>query len=458
MKKTQLFKRTLSALLAVTLLAGCGGGGASSSTSPAASGAPAASGTADAAASTAEPGKKKYENVTINFIYPGAVWSNVMAEHLSEFEAQTGIKVNAQQFTNDQLAQKIAVSMAAGGKDIDVVNYAPQQNGQLYKKNGWIVPLDQYIASSPDFDIGDFQEAAISSCTLDGEIYGIPWLTEREVVSYNKKMFEEKGIEIPKTFEELMTAAEKLTDESKGVVGIAMRGKGAAAVTQFSGFLYGYGGNFITDGKASINTPEAIEAFKYYGDIVRNYGPKGAINMDWQETQALFSQGRAAMRVDCDSQYAFCKDPKSSLVADDVGVFKMPAGSAGSKPYNIAAWCLGVSSGSPNKEAAWEFINWMCGKEMDIKAMAAGNPSARKSTWQDTQATASFPTELVSVINETIPDAVGNDRPAMINVGDARTIIGNVIIAAIEGKDVQAEANKANEALQKLLDKEAAEK
>jgi multiple sugar transport system substrate-binding protein len=42
----------------------------------------------------------------------------------------------------------------------------------------------------------------------------------------------------------------------------------------------------------------------------------------------------------------------------------------------------------------------------------------------------------------------------VINVGKARDIIGTVITAAIQGGDVQAAADKANQDFQALLDSE----
>jgi multiple sugar transport system substrate-binding protein len=268
-------------------------------------------------------------------------------------------------------------------------------------------------------------------------------------------MFAQAGItSVPKTMDELLEAAKKLNNPDKGIAGIAIRGKGSDAVTQFSGFLRAFGGDFIVDGKAAINTPEAIKAFQFYGDLLKNYGPAGVANMGWTETQSLFTQGKAAMRIDADSQYGFALDSKSSLISDKVGYFVLPAGPAGAKPFNIVAWALGISSGSKNKDASWEFIKWSLGKEMDVKTALAGNPSTRNSTWTNKEASKNFPAELVEVINQTNPIGVGTDRPFMINVGEARTIIGTVITGAILGKDVTEFANKANEDFQKLLDKE----
>lgn len=401
----------------------------------------------------AEP-EQPFKGTTINFLGFGARWTNTIVEAISDFETKTGIKVNFEQLANDQLSQRIAISSAAGGRDLDVFAFRPLQETLLFVQNGWLESLDTYIAKSPDFVFEDFFMSSKEVSTRDGKTYGIPVMTEREIVYYNKELFEKANVEIPNTLDELMEAARALNDPANGIAGIAIRGRGHDAVTQFSGFLYSFGGDFIKDGKAVINTPEAIQAFQFYGDLLRNYGPPGVLNMGWVETQSLFTQGRAAMRIDADSQFGFAMDPKSSLIHDKLGFFTFPAGPAGAVPYNIVAWCLGISSGSQNKDAAWEFIKWSMGKEMDKKAALNGNPSTRMSTWANPDAIVNFPKELVSVINETNPIARGIDRPFMINVGEARTIIGNVIMEAIAGRDVEAAANAANIEFQKLLDEE----
>lgn len=447
MKKTKkLIALGLALTMTAAVFAGCGNKESANTTSSA----------SGSAAQTSSASSKPFEGTKINYIGFGAMWTNAIVGSLDKFKDETGITVNFQQLANDQLSNKIAVSSAAGGKDLDVVAFRPLQETLLFSNNGWLEPLDNYISKSADFDYNDFFSTAKEINTVDGKAYGIPLMTEREVVFYNKAMFKQAGITtLPKTMDELMEAAKKLNNPDKGIAGIAIRGKASDAVTQFSGFLRAFGGDFIVNGKAAINTPEAIKAFKYYGDLLKNYGPAGVANMGWTETQSLFTQGKAAMRIDCDSQYGFALDKKSSLVADDVGYFMMPAGPSGSKPFNIVAWSLGISKGSQNKDASWEFIKWSLGKEMDKVTALAGNPSTRTSTWTDPEASKNFPAELVSVINETNKVGVATDRPFMVNVGEARTVIGTVITTAIQGGNVEEVANKANADFQKILDKEA---
>ncbi len=57
--------------------------------------------------------------------------------------------------------------------------------------------------------------------------------------------------------------------------------------------------------------------------------------MSWPEAMAIFTQGKAAFYTEADSLYKNATDPAKSKVADKVGFAALPAGPAGSKPYNI---------------------------------------------------------------------------------------------------------------------------
>ena len=104
--------------------------------------------------------------------------------------------------------------------------------------------------------------------------------------------------------------------------------------------------------------------------------------MGWQESMAVFTQGLAGMRIDVDTQYAQINDPDSSQVAGKVGYFLMPEGPNGQHTFSITAWAVGISSNSKQKEAAWEFLRWATGKEIDVQAQAKGSPMWILSHWK----------------------------------------------------------------------------
>ncbi|MCD7737313.1 MAG: sugar ABC transporter substrate-binding protein [Lachnospiraceae bacterium] len=401
----------------------------------------------------------EYSGETISVIICNSSFMEQIEADIGEFEEATGITVEFESLTDSQVSNKVAVSSAAGGTDLDVFGYRPLQEQLLYVQNGWMEPLNSYFEDDEDYDYEDFFESAREITTVDDVAYGIPYLTEREILYYNTEMFEEAGLDgPPETYDELVEYCEILNDPDNGVYALALRGEGNAAVTQFSGFLRGFGGDFYDEeGNATMNTEEAIEALQFYGMLCREYCSPGVLSMNWSETMTQFTQGLAAMRIDCDSQYAYALDEESSLIVDSVGYAVFPEGPEGTTPFNVTGWALGIGSNSEHKGASWEFIKWATGKEEDVKGMQAGNSSARTSTWENEEATSAYPEELTEVINESNPIGIATDRPYMVDGGEARTLIGELITAAIEGvtdEELQAQADDVNEQLQALLDAE----
>jgi len=330
----------------------------------------------------------------------------------------------------------------------------PLQEAKQFQKNGWYTDLAPFAQNDADIDLDDFFPAALLAETVDGALTGIPIVTEQEIIYYRKDLFAEHGIKVPTTMEELEEAAAYFNDPANGFFGFVSRGQRSPAVTQFSSFLYSFGGNFDVDGKATLNTPEAIEAFTFYGDMLRNYGPPGVLNMSWPQALAIFAQGSAAMYTDASVFYSNMLDPEQSDVGELVGFAQFPAGPAGSKPYSIVSWGISMAAGSRQKDAAWEFIKWATSKEVTLRAQQSQVPSARTSAWADPRGVEKFPAQLVEVIMASSEGAMPYDRPNVIAVGEARDIVGTVIVTGIEGGDVAGAAERANREYQALLDRE----
>jgi len=112
-------------------------------------------------------------------------------------------------------------------------------------------------------------------------------------------MFQKKGIDIPKTLDDMVSAAEKLTDPKEGTYGFVGRGLRNANMTLWTNFFLNYGGEFL-DAKGNILTdgPEAIEATKLYQRLLTKVARPGlSASTGWSRWQ-LSTQGRAAMWID----------------------------------------------------------------------------------------------------------------------------------------------------------------
>jgi multiple sugar transport system substrate-binding protein len=394
---------------------------------------------------------------TVRVTLANHVWTENIKKALPEFEKSTGLKVEITQLGEDQLSDQYNVKLNAGSSDLDVMMYRPLQEGKLFAKNKYLADLSDNVKSDSSWDWSDFQAGPVGATTYEDKVVGVPLITEQEVLYYRKDLLKKAGIAAPPaTLDELKADAAKIAQQNPGIAGFVARTGKSAAVTQFSSFLYSMGGDFIDDsGKASVNSDAAKQAYAFYGGLIKDYGPKNvSTDMSWPEAMAIFTQGKAAFYTEADSLYANATDPAKSKVSDTVGFAPFPAGSAGSKPYNVPSWALGINDASKNKANAWKFIQWATSKEHVLANQKAGVPGARQSVWENPEGTATYPKDLAAAIAVSTKNGVGHDRPLVIKVPEAREIVGQPIVDAITGKDAAASADAAQKAFQALLDDE----
>jgi multiple sugar transport system substrate-binding protein len=216
------------------------------------------------------------------------------------------------------------------------------------------------------------------------------------------------------------------------VAGFASRGKGAAAVTQLSSYVYNFGGAYLNKGVAVFDSPETLEAIRFYGKMLALYGPKGVTSMSWENIMPLFQAGKVAMWTDASVFYGQIVDPaKSQVTAADVGIANLPAGPKAGNPFFVVSWGMAVARQSKNKAAAMDFIKWATSADLAKKALIASIPMSRNSAWADSEARAKANPELVASQAYAAKNGNPFDRPYMSAVGNARDLIGEVIIESI---------------------------
>lgn len=384
-------------------------------------------------------------------------WSDACMKLVPEFEKETGIKVDLEVYAEQQLSQKLTVMFASGDSEVDVYLLRPPQEARLLRKNAWCEDLTPYIKDDAEYDFADFQPSSIATTNIDGVQTCIPIMNESQIIYYRKDLFEKNGLAVPRTFAELEEAAKKLTDKPNDFYGIVGRGARSPLVTQFSSYLYGFGGDFmdVKTRKSRIDTPEFIAAAEYYGRLMREYGPPGTLNMGWTQAIAVFQQGKAAMYIDASTQYPNLLDPARSKVADKTGIGLFPAGPKAHKFYDVTCWAIAMSSNSKKKDAAWKFIRWMTDKKRCTVIQGDyAVQGARMSVFRDPAGVKSYPPDMIETFAQTAKYSVGIDRPVVTQVEQARDIIGTVVNVAISGGNVKAAAAAADKSFQELIDRD----
>jgi multiple sugar transport system substrate-binding protein len=377
-------------------------------------------------------------------------YGEILKAAIPEFEQATGIKVNLESLQESQLTTKLTTEFATNSSTVDVFMTRPLQEGKMFYKNGWYAPLAGY-------DFSDFPANAMNAATFGSKTYLVPLVTEWEVLYYRKDLLQKAGIAVPTSFAALEAAAKKLNDPSTGMSGFASRGKGAAAVTQLSSFIYSSGGLYLDKGKAAFDQKPAMDAIRFYGKLLANYGPQGSTSLSWENIMPLFQAGKVAMWTDASVFYGQIVDPsKSQIPAESVGIATFPAGPKSTTPYTVVSWGMGMAKQSKNKDAALKFLTWATNKDLAKRGMLANITMARASVWSDPEILARMNKDLVASRAFAAKNGFPYDRPYMTAVGEARDRIGELVIASINSagaapdldKKARDMAQKVNELLE----------
>ena len=177
-----------------------------------------------------------------------------------------------------------------------------------------------------------FIEAYVDQYRADDEIWAIPAFGMLELLMYNKKHFEEAGIpHPPKTTEEVLAAAKKLTIPSKGQYGFAIPASDTLAGTQsIYTWMGAFGGKKIFDDncKPIVNNSQNVKAYTFLKELAK-YSPPDIGSYAWAEVEGSLVSGKASM-ITFKNAFMNSWINNSGLGANDLGAAPIPVPSDGS--------------------------------------------------------------------------------------------------------------------------------
>ncbi|MER5361963.1 extracellular solute-binding protein [Streptomyces sp. NPDC002785] len=217
----------------------------------------------------------------------------------------------------------------------------------------YLAPLDGTPAlQRPD----DFLKPAAASTKYNGKTYAVPQVIDSMGIFYNKKIFKEAGVEVPRTIAELKTVSKKIKDKT-GKTGMYLRGDDAY---WFLSFLYGEGGDMVDASTKSvtIDNPEGVKAMKVVKDLVDSGVAKTDATDGWENMQTSFKDGKVAMMINGPWAVADTFAGKEFKDKANLGIAPAPAGSA-AQGAPQGGHNLAVYAGSKNLDASYAFVDYM---------------------------------------------------------------------------------------------------
>ena len=341
-------------------------------------------------------------------------------EHMTSqyFTPKTGIKVDFTVLPENDLRDKASQEFSSQAGQYDV---ATLSNFEIpfYSKNGWLVPLNSFLATDPGFDQGDILKPIAQSLTgADGKLYGEPFYGESSFLMYRTDVFAAKHLTMPAhpTWQQVATLASQASGAEPGMRGICLRGQpGWGEVwAPLTTVVNTFGGTwFDKNWNAQVTAPAFRNAVSFYVNLVRQYGEPGASQSGFTECLNNFGQGKTAMWYDATSA-AGSLEAAGSPVAGKVGFVPAPVTATQSSGW-LYSWAWAIEKASKNEQDAWKFISWASGKQyVSLDGQHSGwagiPPGTRTSTYSNPQylkVASAFAQPTVTAINSTNPASPG---------------------------------------------------
>src|SRR5262245_37567759 len=304
-------------------------------------------------------------------------------------QANPNIKLNWLVLEENIMRQRITTDVSTGGGQFDVI-FIGLYETPIFAKRGWLTAMENLPA---EYDLEDVFKSLRDGLSYDGKLYALPFNGESSMLMYRKDLFDEKGLKMPEqpSYDDIQKFADALTDKSKGVYGITLRGKpGWGENMAYLGTLINtFGGTWFDEKwNPTIDSPEWKKAITFYVDLMKADGPPGASSNGFNENLTLFASGKAAMWIDATSLGGPLYDKTQSQVADKVAFANAPVALTPNGSRWLWSWVFAIPQKAKAPEAAEKFALWATSKDYiklvaDDAGWATVPPGTRTSTYEN---------------------------------------------------------------------------
>ena len=341
---------------------------------------------ADAGLPGQQPGAPPQTVVWGNYVAPSDARAQHLLESWRQAEQATGVKIEVFDDSARGLWEKRQAEFAAAAVPVDIMK----------NQVNWVVGggLKGMFADHAEYlkrdrvDTKQLYQAEFTSWAWKGKQWGIPFATGGEVLFYNRKLFDQRGVKPPSkdwTYDEFLDACRRLTDPSSN----------RWALTVVENGLYYIGGTFIRNFGGKVMSDAKDRAL--YGDDARSL--QGTqLNADLHtrygfvppaEARAAVPAGKQPIEVELVAMEISGihrhTNIRAAIGAEQMEIVPPPRGPA-AQTAAMAGNAWSILSTSKVKDAAWKVLRWV---ELTREGMLS--PQIKAIAWPPLIAAADAP-------------------------------------------------------------------
>lgn len=294
---------------------------------------------------------------------------------ISDWQAQTGNKVNDASATSDETFKARVLSDFETGSEPDVLFFFNGVDSNVFVEAGKVVSIDTIKAEYPEYG-SNMKEGMLGASPVDGVNYSVPVNGYWEGMFVNKSVCEAAGVEIPDadtTWEEFLETCQKIKDAGYSPIAASL-----ATIPHywFEFSIYNYldaaTHNILPESASDEHGKAWIAGITDIKDLYdKGFFPDNTLTGTDDETVQMFINGKSAFLIDGSWKVGGIESMTDQI--DNFTVTYVP-GKGNRKTTDIIG---GLSSGYyitkkawddlDKREAAVEFVTYMTSDEMVSK-------------------------------------------------------------------------------------------
>ena len=339
---------------------------------------------------------------------------------------------------SDRMLQKVTAGLQAGNYP-DIAYIYGSDLANLARSEELLDLTDRTADGELNWDA--FFPAAQEAATVDEQVRAVPAFLDNLAVVYNKKIFDDAGVEYPSddwTWDEFLATADELSDPAAGIAGFGWPGTGDEDTTwRIWPMIWQQGGEILSEDGSTVafDGPEGEAALELLAQAAADESVYIDASAGSERMQQLFTGGKMAMNIA--GPYAL---PEYVDADVEYGVVALP--SFGGEHTTIGGpdtWAV-FDNGEERSEAAVEFLSWFSEPEQQLRWIGEAGSLPLTTDVQELDDYAAFEQSIPELDKYVANTELARVRPTVAEYPQISQAMGQAVAQVLYGEAEPAEA------------------
>ena len=278
----------------------------------------------------------------LNFMGWAFPITEYFAAELEKCDEVDNLTVNVQLLDSASSEEQANLALAGGGDSPWAILHTVPARMVTLSGFDALLPLNDLVEQyREEYNLDDIPQPVWDAATIDGKIYGVPFMSNTMHLFYRSDLFEKHGLDVPTTYDEVMDACEVLKGEDSIDLPFTMNlHAGWAWEIEFMHFIRSFGGKYLNDddNMPVFNSDAGVAALSKMKEVVDACMGAEGLTYSIDDSEIGMETGTLAFVHIWASRAANMDDPDKSDYVGQIGFAGSPAPNPDSGILGGSAW------------------------------------------------------------------------------------------------------------------------